>query len=330
MHSEVILPEEYRILPYSIDFILPGYSKGYNGGRTLALRERDCAEWLAELEERVETAISSRTFLPLCRMSDGEFKFVVGEQPESVRVPRSVRLRRRIRGLLFKVLQRGGFGARTRPGVASGRYSKAEWRLARDQYPKLIRQIAEHGILALHLSYGPVPFQEHYFAAFGEWLRTHGIRLTDANYFPFYFVYALLSGPSAERLIAGRRILLVNSADAEKRTRIEITLMRLGAREIHWKGISQARSFFDTVDLSGLQDRVDLAFVGAGVGKPNILLQLAPLRVPAIDAGFMFEVWSDPDLARTRAYCDYDPAEADMDGLDPQTLLYRSGGEERQ
>lgn len=316
-----VLPEKYRILPHSIDFRLPGYATGV--GRTLALRERDCAEWLDELEARVQTAITGRRFLPVCRMSDGEFKFVVGEQPESVRLPLSERLRRRLWRLAFQVMQRGGFGARTRPGVPSGRYSRAEWQRAQSEYPGLVRQIAGQGILALHLSYGAVPFQEHYFAAFGEWLRAHDIRLTDENYYPFYFVYALLSGPSARRIIRGRRILLVNAADAAKRQRIETTLRGLGASEIHWKEISAARSLFDTIDVSDLHGRVDLAFVGAGVGKPNILLQLAPLSVPAIDAGYMFEVWADPSLAASRAFCSYDPTEAggdtaDVDGRDPR------------
>ncbi|MHB1170111.1 MAG: hypothetical protein ACYC28_12605 [Longimicrobiales bacterium] len=316
-----LLPEQYRILPYSIDFRLPGYSTSV--GHTLALRKRECVDWLNELERRVQDAIADRTFMPVCRMSDGEFKFVVGEQPESVRLPVSKRLRRRFWRILFQVMQRGGFGARTRPGVPSGRYSRAEWQRAQSEYSGLIRQIAGQGILALHLSYGAVPFQEHYFRAFGEWMREHDIQLNDDNYYPFYFVYALLSGPSARRLVEGRRILLVNAADAAKRQRIKASLFGLGAREIYWKEISAARSLFDTVDVSDLRGRVDLAFVGAGVGKPKVLLQLAPLGVPAIDAGYMFEVWADPSLAPARAFCSYDPALAGDAGTATDTRLER-------
>jgi len=73
--------------------------------------------------------------------------------------------------------------------------------------------------------------------------------------------------------------------------------------EVHWCSISSSRSLFDRIDISGYIGRVDIAVVGAGVGKPNILVQLEPLQVPCIDAGFVFEVWANPENKWKRAWC---------------------------
>jgi hypothetical protein len=298
------LPDRYRILPADVDFRIPGFSQSYRpGSRSLALRPRDPSEWFADFVDLIETAIDERRFLPVCRMSDGEFQFVVGDQPLSVRLSRRVRLWLKLRQMAIRLRSGGAFVARTRPGVSSGRYSEEERRRSAGRYAELVREISREGVLALHLSYGPVPFQEPYFPAIASWLAENGITLSDENYFPFYFVYALLSGPERHRVMAGRRLLLVNAADPEKSRRIEEALISAGAASVDWCPISASRALYDQVDVSGYRDRVDVALVGAGVGKPNILMQLRDLSVPCLDAGFMFEVWSDSTEAFRRPYC---------------------------
>ena len=46
-----------------------------------------------------------------------------------------------------------------------------------------------------------------------------------------------------------------------------------------------------------------MALVGAGIGKSNILVQMESLNVPCIDAGFVFEVWANPENKWNRAVC---------------------------
>jgi hypothetical protein len=236
-------------------------------------------------------------------MSDGEFLFALGEQPPSARLPAIDRLLARIRRARRARRRRGAFGAATAVGVASGWYPPEQWQRGRSLYGPLARRIAGSGCLALHLSYGPRPFQEGYFPALGRWLDREGISLTPGNYAPFYFVYAALAGPRRGEILSGRRLLLVNGAKGQKRERIEQGLRREGVAGVQWLSISPDQSLFDQLDLSLVSDPVDLALVGAGVGKPNILVQLEPLGVPCIDAGYLFEVWADPAMARKRAYC---------------------------
>lgn len=293
------LPAEYKILPHEIALRIPGFEAwDLPWSKTLALSPAPCEEQFERFLQRIEGAIG-REHLPVCRMSDGEYRFLLGDQPPDIRLPLSLRLRTQVGRL------RAGrtFSASTRPDVSSGEYSAEEWRSSRRRYTELLRTMAGDGILALHLSYGRVPFQEHYFPALRRWLDESGISLTRENCHPFYFVYAALTGPAAERLIRGRRVLLVNSSTGAKRGAIEAAMERQGAKAIRWIGTSARRSLYDRIDTEGLCREVDIAFVGAGVGKPNVLNQLRPLRVPCLDAGFVFEVWADPRAAKDRSYC---------------------------
>ena len=297
------LPRAYHILPESIDFIIPGFSHYYTpGDKTLALSQRDCITWFHEFVDRLVIACG-QYYLPVCRMSDGEFLFSLGPQPPDVRRPWGDRAKQRASQLLQYLRNRGKFQAATPGHYHSGEYSWCEWRRARRLYARLIREISEKGILALHLSYGRVPFQEHYFPALGRWLKRQDVVLNEANYVPFYFVYAALTGPRRNELLRGRRVLVVNGATGLKRQQIEAGLHREGVAEVLWQPISPRRSLYDHLDVQPFVGKVDLVLVGAGIGKPNILVQLEPLQVPCIDAGFVFEVWADPESKWKRAVC---------------------------
>jgi hypothetical protein len=301
--KNTLLPIAYHILPKSIDFIIPGFRRFYTlGDKTFALSDRGCAQWFQEFVDRLVAACGN-TYLPVCRMSDGEFLFVLGHQPPDVRLPRTHRIRRQLGQLIQHWRSKGQFEARTPGHYHSGNYNAAEWREAQEQYAQQIRTIGEKGILALHLSYGRVPFQERYFPALSHWLHKNQIFLNDQNYVPFYFVYGLLTGPQRRRLLHGRRVLVVNGAQGDKRKQVEDGLRRENVAEVHWCTISLERSLFDALDVTSFIGKVDIVLVGAGIGKPNILVQLEPLQVPCVDAGYIFEVWANPENGGKRRFC---------------------------
>jgi hypothetical protein len=66
---------------------------------------------------------------------------------------------------------------------------------------------------------------------------------------------------------------------------------------------TRERSLFDHLELGPYLGKVDIALLGAGVGKPNILVQLKPLKVPCIDAGYLFMVWENHENKWKRAFC---------------------------
>lgn len=310
--GETLLPGAYRILPQSIRFFIPGFQgQSRPTDFVLAPEETDCECWFAGFADRVMAAVG-RSFLPVCRMSDGEFMLLFGQQPPSLRYSPSKRLAIRCRQALGRVRRRlCGFNAATAKGVSSGEMTYAEYVALQPELAESYARIATRGVLGIHLSYGKAPFQEHYFPAVRAWLDRHAIQLTTFNYVPFYFVYALLRGPRFHELIGGRRVLVVHSAIEKKREAIIKSLRDAGATTVRWLPISAARSFMDRLDLSSLETP-DLCFVGAGLGKARILEQLEPLSVPCIDAGYTFEVWADCDMQWDRPYMTPD-AELDVE-----------------
>lgn len=305
------LPQEYNIslFPEHIDFIIPGFEKVYPPGRskTLALKKRDCKEWYDEFVDKV-IAACGKQFLPICRMSDGEFHFLLGEQPFDKRVPLLIRLRLKLSNIKENFILKGGVGPRTAGHYHSGQYSVDEWRMARIELPEMMREISEKGIIAWHLNYEREPFAERYHPALDQWLKENKISVNDNSYYPFYFVYAMLIGPRRSELFKNRRVLVVNGAEGETKQNIIDGLKREGVLEVLWCPISLKRSLYDTIDVEPFIGKVDFAVVGAGIGKANIMVQMEALNVPCIDAGFIFEVWKDPQNRGVRSFsaCDDD------------------------
>jgi len=302
---QIKLPEQYQvsIFPESIDLLIPDFKKTYPCPiKTLALTNRDCEKWYNEFADRVLGACGKK-FMPVCRMSDGEYLFLLGEQPFDFRLPFMKRLRLELGRLKHNLLLNGGLGAFTQGHYHSGEYSKAEWLEAREKYPEAIRKISQKGIIAWHLEYTDEPFQERYFPMLEKWLIKEKIVLNDNSYCPFYFIYALLTGPRRVELFKNRRVLVVNGAQGKAKQKIIDGLKREGVSDVYWCPISLKRSLYDTIDIEPFIGRVDFAVVGAGLGKANIMTQMEALNVPCIDAGFIFEVWKDPKNKWVRVFC---------------------------
>lgn len=311
------LPKKYRILPYSRTFTVPGFDEQIGPNvQSLVPSDLKCEDWFEATLSKIENALGHE-YLPVTRMSDGEFTFLLTAQPPSPREPplRYIKLMGKWLGVKAKHTLGGGFRADTAAGVPSGRYRNAEWKSMREAYGEYIARLSRKGILALHLSYTTSPFQECFFPAFGKFLKNKQIHLTADNYCPFYFVYAFLVGSQKSRLLKGKRVLVVHSADGARRERITDALRREAVSSIQWLPISTSKSLFDRLDLKDVCP-IDLALVGAGVGKPNILLQLEPLSVPCIDAGYIFEVWDNPANALRRPMAATDEELTRLRGLE--------------
>jgi hypothetical protein len=296
------LPARYRVLPESIEFKIPGFESQYRPGHLVQAPSRlDCRDWFHAFVGRLIAACGVR-YLPVVRIGDGELRFLLGEQRPDVRVPLRARARQ-CTGRLSRWLLGRDFVAATPGHYVSGRYTRREWHSAREAYDLHLRAIGQSGIMALPLHYGEEPFYERYYPGLRRWLEHSGIALTAENYVPVYFPYAALTGSRRGELLRGRRILVVNGASGTRREKIEEGLVREGVARVAWLTISAERSVYDSLDVTRMVGQVDLALVGAGIGKPNILHQLEPLQIPCIDAGFVFEVWADPRHGAERPFC---------------------------
>lgn len=298
-----------QALPHSIDFVIPGYERSYPRGtfKCLSFTDKDSRDWFYEFVETLVSAMATR-FLPLYRMGDGEYQFAVGYkypllnrgQPMLDYLVRSARL------WLGRTLRRRelrGIDAGPAALYKSGTYCAAEVVELRTRWAAQLRTIAQEGILCLGFTYRKTQFYQCYFTPIVEWFKRNGIELNASNYYPCYFVYALLTGPLRSRLYANRSVLVVTSFDEDKRNSIEQTLIAEGAAGVQFIPISTDRSMYDTIDLSLVQRPVDLVLVGAGIGASHILCQMEPLNTLAMDVGYCIECLANPALEKQRTFC---------------------------
>lgn len=297
-----VLPMRYQVLPVITPLRIPDFFRSYHEGDvTFAPVQIETEVWFKEFVQCVVNAIG-KAYLPVCRLSDGEFRMFLGDQTLCSLYPFPLRIRHWIGYFKRKLFERRVIFA-TRTNCSSGDYSREEIKQLAKRYGECLVDLATKGVLAIHLSYYNESFLEHFFPAFKSWLTRQPFKLTLQNYVPFYFVYALVRGPARRMLFHNRHVLLVTSADTKKMVRIEKSLREEGVSEISWCLISSSRSFYDKIDVSSWIGKVDIIFVGAGVGKPAILLQLEPLQVPVLDVGFVFEIWADAEARWERVVC---------------------------
>jgi hypothetical protein len=291
-----------------------------------AFAAMDGAGWYRRFADDVLAAADQRRFLPVYRMGDGEFSFALG--PPEERLPlRRLRPRQLARRALNALAGRRGGHRSGSAGYGWEVYSPRERRALLDAYVADLRFVAERGWLALALADSPL--YAPWIGEILEWLDARGIPLHAGNYQHVYAVYALLHGPDRARLLQGRRVLVVNHADAARQAAIAGALARAGAAETRFVPISRDKAMLERLDLRSVGGLVGLALVGAGVGAANVLRQLEPLGVPALDVGYALDVMAHPDLRWRRPFCvpddEFDPERVEF--LSPEKLaLLRAQG----
>ncbi len=293
-------------LPCHFELRIPGFEKNHNPAcyYTLAPEVRDCENWYNEFIDEIINSVGKK-FLPIVRIGDGEFLLLLGDVPVDFRFSIIEKIKLYLVKIKWQFLLKGGISAKTVGQYHSGRYTLKECLIARNELPQIIRDLSTKGMLApMTMFKVPTePFAERYFPYFDSWLKKYSISLNNKNYCPQYFIYSALTGSRRSELLFGRRILIINGALGAKQHQIITGLKKEGVSEVHWLQISSDRSMFDIIDVTPYIGKVDFAFVGAGLGKFHIFAQLKDLEVPCIDAGYVFEVWSDEENKFKRDFC---------------------------
>lgn len=284
-----------------VDLTIPGFEKVAKEEcvRQLAPRVLSPGEWFEKFKRRLS---EGKGYTPVYRMSDGEFIFVCGWRPYSWRqlgrYPALV-LRSWAKSLLRRRTDQFSSGSK---GYGFEAYSQEEWQKAKSDYAVRVQRIAADGILAVNFVYH-LHFPQQYAGPMCNWMEENSIRLTEANYYPFYFIYAHFLGVGALTAYRGRRILVITSdEDGTKEVGIRKTLIRLGALSVAFIPISRSKAMFDRIDISGV-GKVDLVLIGAGVGAVNILEQVRPLDAVSVDVGYVLDcLWKPRDFVGRRAF----------------------------
>ncbi len=296
------LKRKSMILDALIPFYIDGFYNNEVTGYVLSLRERDCNQWFEEYTALFDDSKPKRYF-PVCRLSDGEYTFLCGPQPP-IKESLVTQIISIIRFYLKRSFSNGGIDAATSIGVSSGNYEKYEIEVSKTSYLRNLREISRSGILALHLTYAKSPFQERFHFALSKVFAQNNINITEQNYYPFYFVYAYFLTDAFKSFIRNKKVLIIAGADNAKIEKVQNYFDGLEVCSLNFYKISINRSLYDTIDIASILPLdIDICFVAAGVGKPNIMVQLKPLACICIDVGFMFEVWANPNLAHNRPWC---------------------------
>jgi hypothetical protein len=291
-----------KILKYFIPFYIDGFYNNEITGYTLSNRNIDCNDWFIEFKKKISSNISKK-YLPICRLSDGEYTFICGSQPP-LKYKLIVHIVSNINFFIRKILSNGNLNATTSIGVSSGNYKKNEINEQASIYLENLKYISDNGILALHLTYAKKTFQERFHYSISNIFSKNNIQINDTNYFPFYFIYAYLQTDDFFESIKNKNVLVITGANEEKINNVNEYLKRKDVNIVTYYKISANRSLYDKINLLDVMSvNYDICFVAAGIGKPNILVQLKPLNCPCIDIGFMFEVWSNSDQAYNRPWC---------------------------
>ncbi|MEZ0314470.1 MAG: hypothetical protein ACAI38_22095 [Myxococcota bacterium] len=289
------------VFPHDIDFSLRGFPPWTQYGR-FAFRSVTTAAADTQFDAFATRVIAAtgKSYLPIYRMADGEFSLLLG-----YRRPRGVgrSLRARAKGVLVEGASRlrlRGFGT-----MWGERFSRAEILRARDRLAELLPALCNDGVVAAYFMHREDRWGDEYVEPMLRWFEQHGIALTERNYVPFYFVYALLNGPRRHELFGGRHVLVATFAESRRNEAIRKGLIATGAREVSFLPISRSRAMFDQVHHAG-DDKPDIALVAGGIGAINIIAQLANLSIPAIDCGITIECFIEPNRRRERPFLSTD------------------------
>lgn len=266
---------------------LPGFGRKlwYGGLQHRFIRANAASDQFDQFCQRILGALGKR-HLPIYRMADGEFQFL---------------LARRCRTAFcnMQTFRAWAFGMRTCWGE---RYTRSEYASVYERLVQSIRQVASVGMIGLYFAIRTDKWGEEYFRPMCKWFEQNKIQLSSDNYIPFYFVYALLSGPVSRELFYNRNVLIITHYDESKRSMLERSLIARGAKKVSFINISATRSALVKLDLSSLVCTQDISLVGGGIGSVSIVEQLAPLGAPAIDAGIFLETLVNPSRRTERPF----------------------------
>jgi len=167
------------------------------------------------------------------------------------------------------------------------------------RHVKALATISHHGLLCPNLNLVYVKAQSDFL----DFLARNGMPLQ--NYVPFYFVYALLVNPRFLESLRGRHVAFVSSWQNKNVQNITKHFQALGVREITFceipcTGVAQGNFTLE------MDNRPDIAFVGAGIGAPLVLERLQSLPCVAIDTGFVLHMWDGTFDRYERLFLNYE------------------------
>jgi hypothetical protein len=210
--------------------------------------------------------VGRHRYLPIARFCDGEYSFYSGRETTTCWGERSSNLRKE--------------------GIEK-------------LHVEALRIIQENGVLCPNLNLCYLSTQ----SAFLEFLSGHGMPLR--NYAPFYFVYALLVNPLFMERLRDCNVALITNLANKDTPKISATLGSMNIRNVKFYDLPASGVAHGEFNLE-IDQKTDIAFVGAGIGSPLVLARLQKESCIAIDSGFVFHLWDGTFDHHERLFLNYE------------------------
>jgi len=268
---------KYRV---DLDFVGAGNAAKAYGGKLAAWSFLDVKpeEWFLAFKQRIVDAMG-KEYLPIYRMADGEYRFLMGRQYNFHRKPL-------IKEIIAVTAEKIRWNDPDKWATSWGEeYTPEETKKLRNELIDNIRFIASHGCLACYINDNGLEAFTEYNKFVQPYFAKHDVVFNSQNYIPFHFVAGILINDGWQVFYQNRNLLVITGSDDASEAKIRETLQRLGAKTVQFIRISKTSSMKDRLDLSQVEITIDLCLVAAGIGSANILRQLEPLNTVALDIG---------------------------------------------
>ena len=253
-----------------------------------------------QFNEFVDKVISSRgrKYLPIYRMADGEFSFLINPIPSKITA--EIPFRQRLSEYRTNIMHRLKIvDFQTCWGE---KYKHNSLNIIRKKLTRDIRQIANSGYIAPYFTIRQDHWGEQYFKPVCNWFDKNSIDINEHNYIPFYFVYALLNGPVRKKLLKNINILIITSLSESKMRLISEGLNKDGVNSVQFYNIQPYDAMNENIDIRKIKGQVDLVLIAGGIGSANIINQLYSINAPCIDCGITLEAYVNFNHRYQRAF----------------------------
>lgn len=248
--------------------------------------------WFKIFRQRLLDAMGT-SYLPVYRMADGEFHFLLGEKMDFYGPEHFKKLLRYLKHKIFEIV----LGPRIKTSWGEIYKSKEVFELRR-KFLSDLYNLLEIGILCAYLYENPKNAYVHYNIPFLKFADKHSIPLNKHNLFPFHFPFFVLSNYGCQDFISNRKILIVTGDLAKKKQSLENNLLELGSKKVGFYEISSNSSLKDKLNMDIIEklSEYEIAFVAAGIGSLNIISQMKWFNGPVIDVGGFLSALQNKDF----------------------------------
>ena len=264
-------------------------NKAYGGFLdAFSFHKTNFKDWFNVFRDDCLKAMETKTFFPVYRMADGEYRFLMGRAYNFYKRPLIKEL---IAVTAEKLHIKNPYKWETSWGE---KYSSHEMKSLRKKLILDIKNISKKGKLACYWNKNGLHAFEEYNHKLIPFFKKHNINFSSKNYVPFHFVCCMLVKYNWKKFFLKKNILVVTGCDKISKKAIIKSFNTFGVNSTDFIVISKTSSMKEVINVENFKKKkIDMCLVAAGIGSANIISQLEPLNTLTIDIGGFINCYID-------------------------------------